>query len=314
MERLETRELAYFVAVAEERHFGRAAARLGIAQPPLSRAIKQLEHRLDAALLERTSRGVLLTAAGEVLLADARQILAATVAAAARTKRAASEQSRLVLILKPGADGGLLAEVLAAYANAAESVPVDLRTCVFGEQADLLRAGEGDVALMHVGEQDLTGLDTEELSMERQVLVVARDHPLADRTEIRLAELRDEPTPLWGADSPIGRPGELLQLIALGRFMKLSPASVGKQLRRDLIAIPVVDAPPTPVLLAWPEQHRSKALAAFIQTALEVAAGPIAEVLTSASVSECFGHPVAMTRIEGRWSVRARRATRSVRH
>jgi DNA-binding transcriptional LysR family regulator len=272
MERLETRELAYYVAVAEERHFGRAAARLGMAQPPLSRAIKQLEHRLGVPLLERTSQGVLLTAAGEVLLEDARRILAATAAAAARTKRAGMQSPRLVVVLKPGADGGFLPEVLAAFAETPEAIPVDFRTCVFGEQADLLRAGEGDVALLHGYEQDLSGLDTEELSREPQVLIVSRDHPLAERAELRLADIADDSTPLWAAGSPIGRPGELLQLIALGRYMKLAPAAIRTQLRLDLAAIPVVDAPRTPLLLAWPEQHRSKALASFVQTALDVAA------------------------------------------
>ncbi|MEU4087528.1 LysR family transcriptional regulator, partial [Streptomyces aureus] len=88
MDTLETRELTYFVAVAEELHFGRAAERLGMAQPPLSRAIQQLERRLGVCLLERNRRGVRLTDAGEVLLHEGRAALDATAAAARRTRRA----------------------------------------------------------------------------------------------------------------------------------------------------------------------------------------------------------------------------------
>src|SRR5690348_38763 len=84
-----TVELRYFVAVAEELNFGRAARRLGMAQPPLSRSIAQLERRLGATLLERTSRGVTLTGPGAVLLEEARAALEAVAAAERRTRRAA---------------------------------------------------------------------------------------------------------------------------------------------------------------------------------------------------------------------------------
>ncbi|MEU8235440.1 LysR family transcriptional regulator [Actinoplanes sp. NPDC048967] len=84
MDTLETRELRYFVTVAEELHFSRAAERLGIAQPPLSRAIQQLERRLGVTLLDRNRRGVTLTGAGQVLLDEARAILDSAEAAARR--------------------------------------------------------------------------------------------------------------------------------------------------------------------------------------------------------------------------------------
>ena len=80
---METRELRYFVAVADELHFGRAARQLGMAQPPLSRAIAQLERRLGVALLERSSRGVRLTGPGETLLHEGRAALDAMLMATA---------------------------------------------------------------------------------------------------------------------------------------------------------------------------------------------------------------------------------------
>ena len=82
MDRLETRELAYFLAVADELHFGRAAAKLGIAQPALSKTVRQLERRLGVTLFERTSRAVALTEAGRVLSREARLALEAVSAAA----------------------------------------------------------------------------------------------------------------------------------------------------------------------------------------------------------------------------------------
>lgn len=116
MDGLETRELRYFVAVAEELHFGRAAERLQMAQPPLSRAIRRLERRLGVQLLNRDNRGVSLTPAGETFLKEARRALDAVDAAVRRTRRAAMAKPTLVLITKAGASHALLKELLDAYA------------------------------------------------------------------------------------------------------------------------------------------------------------------------------------------------------
>lgn len=115
MNDLEVRQLRYFVAVAEELHFGRAAERLGMAQPPLSRAIRGLERQLGVPLLERTTRQVRLTAAGEILLRDARAVLEGVAAAARRTREAGRPSRRLRVALKADVDGGLLPQILDAY-------------------------------------------------------------------------------------------------------------------------------------------------------------------------------------------------------
>ena len=160
---METRELRYFVAVAEELHFGRAADRLGIAQPPLSRAIAQLERRLGVALFERTSRSVALTGAGEVLLAEGRAALDAVDAADRRTRRAGRDTESLVLVTKAGAAGEILPKLLDAYAAEPGAVPVDVVLCRPGEQERLLRDGRADVALLHRPFDSTIGLDCEEL-------------------------------------------------------------------------------------------------------------------------------------------------------
>ncbi len=133
MEGLEVRELVYFTAVAEELHFGRAAARLGMAQPPLSRAIQQLERRLGVTLLERSSRRVALTEAGAVLLRESRRVLDAASAAARRTRRAGRAEPQLVLAVKPGGDGGLLPAILDAY----QAEPVRCRSSWCGASASV---------------------------------------------------------------------------------------------------------------------------------------------------------------------------------
>ncbi|MFI9724013.1 LysR family transcriptional regulator [Streptomyces sp. NPDC052396] len=279
---METRELRYFAAVAEELHFGRAAQRLGIAQPPLSRAIRQLERRLGAELLERTSRTVTLTEAGSVLLREARAALDAVEAAERRTRRAAlaaTGHAGVVLAAKAGASGDLLAELLDAYAAEPHAVTVDLLLCGIGEQERMLRDGRADVALLHRPFDSTAGFDTEELRTEKQVVVLPAGHPLAGRTEVRMAEVTELPglpMPRWpGSDGtyPDG-PGpqardhaQLFQLVALGRACWIAPESCRAQLRDDLAVVPVLDAPTVTTVIAWPPHSRSRAVAGLVQTA-----------------------------------------------
>ncbi len=282
---METRELRYFVAVAEELHFGRAAQRLGIAQPPLSRAIRQLEHRLSAVLLTRTSRAVTLTEAGAVLLREGRAALDAVGAAERRTRRTAlatSGHPGLVLVTKAGASSELLAKLLGAYAAEPGAVTVDVQLCGIGEQARLLRDGRADVALLHRPFDETAGLDTEELSTEGQVVLLPGGHPLTGRAHVRLAEvtgLPGLPLPRWpGPDGayPDG-PGpqvrdhaQLLQLIALGRASAVLPDSCRALVPDDVAVVPVLDAPEVTTVIAWPPHSRSRGVAALVRTAMRL--------------------------------------------
>ncbi|CAL9335097.1 Hca operon transcriptional activator HcaR [Streptomyces sp. enrichment culture] len=279
---METRELRYFVAVAEELHFGRAARRLGIAQPPLSRAIRLLERRLDATLLERTSRAVTLTEAGSVLLREARAALDAVEAAERRTRRAAlaaTGHPGVVLAAKAGASNELLAKLLDRYAAEPDAVTVDVLLCGIGEQEQLLRDGRADVALLHRPFDATAGFDTEELRTEGQIVILPAGHPLAGRPHLRMAEvagLPDLPMPRWpGRDGryPDG-PGpqvrdhtQLIQLIQLGRACAIVPESGRDHLRDGLVAVPVPDAPTVTTVIAWPAHSRSRAVAGLVRTA-----------------------------------------------
>jgi DNA-binding transcriptional LysR family regulator len=282
---METRELRYFVAVAEELHFGRAAERLGIAQPPLSRAIQQLERRLGVTLLERTSRAVTLTEAGSVLLVEGRAALDAVDAAERRTRRAAlaaNGHPGLVLVTKAGASGDLLRKTLDAYAAEPDAVAVDVLLCGPGEQERLLRDGRADVALLHRPFDSTVGFDTEVLRTEGQVAVLPAGHPLTGRPHLRMADvtaLPDLPMPRYprpdgtypdGPGPRIRDSAQLYQLIALGRASAVLPESCRTDLRGDLATVPVLDAPTVTTVIAWPPHSRSRAVAGLVRAATRI--------------------------------------------
>ncbi|MFE2954711.1 LysR family transcriptional regulator [Nocardia tengchongensis] len=277
---METRELRYFVAVAEELHFGRAAQRLTMAQPPLSRAIQQLERRLGVVLLHRGSRAITLTEAGSVLLREARLALEAVEAAEHRTRRAAADQPGLVLAAKAGASSELLSKLLDAYAAEPGAVTVEVVLGGPGEPERLLRNGSADVALLHRPYDSTAGFDTEDLHTEQQVVVLPAGHPLSNRPHISMAEvnaLTDLPLPRWprpdgsypdGPGPQVRDHTQLTQLIRLGRACAVMPESLRAQLRDDHAIVPVPDAPPVTTVIAWPPHSRSKPIADLVRTAM----------------------------------------------
>ncbi len=176
---VEFRLLHYFVAVAEERHYGRAAARLHMTQPPLSRAIKQLETDLGVVLLHRSAAGVALTAAGQTLYAEATALLEQAERARARVTAAAGAATLTVGTL---ADTGreLGTSVAAAFRRRHPEVAIRFREADFTDPTTGLRAGLVDVALTRTPFDD-TGISTRVLRSERVGAVLRTDDPLANR-------------------------------------------------------------------------------------------------------------------------------------
>lgn len=278
---VETRELRYFVAVAEEAHVGRAAERLGMAQPPLSRAIAQLERRLGADLFVRTPRGMALTSVGETLLHEGRAALAAVDAAERRTRRAAEAPGRapVVLTAKAGASSELMAKLLDAYAAEPDAVTVDVVLSPPGHQALMLRDGRADVAILHRPFDDTSGFDVDELATEGQVLILPSGHPASTRRSMTVADagtISELPLPRWprlDGSYPDGPGPELrdltqvLQLVRLGRAAVVLPESVRANLRDGLAVVPLSDAPRVTTLIAWPAHSTSTGVAGLVRAA-----------------------------------------------
>jgi DNA-binding transcriptional LysR family regulator len=276
---METRELRYFIAVAEELHFGRAAEQLQMAQPPLSRAIQQLERRLGVILFERSARRVALSAAGEVLLNEGRAALAAIQAAERRTQRAAAKPSHIVLAVKAGASNDFLMKLLDTYGVTSGAADIDVQLAGIGEPERMLRDGRADVALLHLPFDETAGFDFVEVHTENQVALLPLGHPLAKRKRVAVSDLQDLPDlPLPRWPDPDGTypegPGpavrdyvQLLQLIGLGRACAIVPESAPR-LGTDLAVVPILDAEPVTTVIAWPPHSRSRAVADLVHVAL----------------------------------------------
>ncbi|MEV0374131.1 LysR substrate-binding domain-containing protein [Streptomyces sp. NPDC050636] len=302
MEPFELRELRYFVAVAEELNFSRAAERLGMAQPPLSRAIRQLEKKLGLSLLERDTRSAALTPAGRVLLEQSRIILDAVFAAERRTRRAAQQDSRLRIALTPDADGGLLKDILHVYHADATLPRAEVLIASWGAPEAMLHDGRADVAIVRTptGRQ---GVQLEPVITEPRVLVTSADHPLTRKGKLRLADLNGEVFPEWSGSDDLaraywkgqdtippdvrrperdGRPEQgpliisdlhqLFTVVSLGQGIALLPRSIVRERAESgVFAVrPVEGVSPSTVYVAWSESSTSQAVAAFLTAAVSV--------------------------------------------
>lgn len=190
---MELRHLRYFVAVAEERHFGRAAERLHMAQPPLSQQIRQLEAELGLTLLSRTTRRVDLTPAGAAYLERVREILSAVDAAGDEAGRIASGRTGRLII---GCVGSATYSLLPALARALRAELPDVEFGFRGEmlspdQVAALGEGSLDLGLLR-RLPDATGLSITHVRRDRLLAAVPREHRFAGRRRLRVEDLADE--------------------------------------------------------------------------------------------------------------------------
>lgn len=282
---MDMRELRYFVAVAEELHFGRAAARLHMTQPPLSRAIKHLETDLGHVLLHRSPAGVALTPAGASLYDEARTLLAQAEQARARVAAAAGPATITVGTLADSAEqvGTRLA---VAYRERHPGVRVRIREADLTDPTTGLRAGLVDVALTRAPFDD-TGIVTHVLRSDPVGVVLRVDDPLAARDSLHSDELADRPwfrlpegtDPVWQAywsgpaghhrDGPVVRTAhECIQAVLWNGTVGLAPLAHG--LPEGLTSVPLVDMPPSPLVVAWIGASPGPLIRSFARIAADI--------------------------------------------
>jgi DNA-binding transcriptional LysR family regulator len=191
---MELRHMRYFVAVAEEKSFTRAAARLHLAQPSLSRQIRDLENELGVPLLHRGKGGLTLTAAGNEYLAQARRILADSDAAVRFAQAAGRSEHRQLLIgtIEPLMSSGLLAAILKTFASLRPDVRVDLRELFSVDQLRLIAGAELDAGFVYRPPKDCLAFDGFVVLENRHVVALQAGHRLARKSKLVLKDLAGE--------------------------------------------------------------------------------------------------------------------------
>ncbi|OZI77998.1 LysR family transcriptional regulator [Bordetella genomosp. 12] len=299
---MELRHLRYFQTVAREGSFTRAAAALHIAQPPLSRQIRQLEEELGVTLIERGSRGLKLTEAGRFLLEQSLQLTARLDEIVAGTRRLGAQSARWFSIgFVPSTLYGVVPELIRYLRQADAQVEVGLSEMTTLPQIEALKSGRIDLGIGRISFDD-PAIERRVLMEEPLVAALHPAHPLAGRQRLSIAELAAEPFVLYPArprpnyaDHVLGlfraaghqptviqEANELqtaLGLVVAGLGLTLVPAGVQRSNRRDIVWLPV-DAPAfsSPVILSWRRGDSSpflaQAIAAAESLARQAAASP----------------------------------------
>ncbi|CAM5509634.1 LysR family transcriptional regulator OS=Streptomyces alboniger OX=132473 GN=CP975_18280 PE=3 SV=1 [Streptomyces alboniger] len=274
---LDLRKLRYFVAVADQLHFGHAADELHIAQPVLSRQIRALEQDLGASLFTRDRHGVALTDAGRELLANAGPLLASAHAARRRVSAAARGGRRLTVGFRAGIP---VIPAARAFEERHPDVVVDVQRIEGDDQALMLLDGRIDVGYVRLP-IDEAGLRVTPLYTEPRVAVLPAGHPLAGKEEVTEADLAGEPL-VWHADpstQPTTRPhpnagylvrgvDETLEHVAAGRGISfLARSATVFYSHPDISYVPIPDLAPDQVCLAVAASRNSPVVDDFVAAA-----------------------------------------------
>jgi DNA-binding transcriptional LysR family regulator len=279
---VDLRSLRYFIAVAEERHIGRAANRLHMTQPPLSRAIRRLEEELGVLLFARTPKGVTLTPAGKVLYEETGPLLGRADRIRRRVAAAAGTAPLAVGTLADAAEqaGGRLVSLFRARHP---HVRVTVHESDLGDPTAGLRAGLVDVAITRTPFDD-TGVNTYVLRSVPVGVVMRDDDPFAAHASLsstdlvgrRWVRLPEGADPVWtaywtggddvDASAPVMRTiQECLQAVLWNGTSALAP--VDQPMPEGLVVVPLEDRPPSDLVVAWPRTACGPLVRGFVHVA-----------------------------------------------
>lgn len=280
---VDLRKLRYFLAVAEELHFGRAAERLHITQPVLSRQIRVLESELGVDVFMRDRRSTVLTPAGEQLVHDAGPLLANADALLRRVRAAGEGVTRLTIGFMPGIT---LTPVVRLLRERHPGLDVRMLRTGWHDQVEVLHDARADVGIVRLP-IDPAGLEIRPLYTEPRLVMVASSHRLAGKETVQVVDLTadhllqdPDAVPEWRDIAVEMRTGERrpvpaihsveekLELVAGGQGIAVIPASTANfYTRADVEAIPVEDLGPNHVAAAWPTGRTTGLVEEFVDAA-----------------------------------------------
>jgi DNA-binding transcriptional LysR family regulator len=288
-------QLRCFVTVAEELHFGRAAARLNMTQPPLSRQIQVLEHIIDAPLLERTSRSVRLTPAGRSFLPEARRILKLAESASQVARRIAmGKTGSLKIGYTAAAAYGFLPELIAACRARLPEVDFSLKEMVSGDQLEALASGQIDAGLLRppIARPELA---TRRVLAEPLLAAIPKKHPLASAATVAIKDFDGQPFVMYSpyesryfhdllvaqfsrADilpryvQHVGQIHSILAMVRAGLGVSIVPAAAANLKLADVKLKPLKLRSPAPVelFMVWRRDDENPLLPALVEIAADI--------------------------------------------